>query len=141
MVVRGKKNDRSDQSGKILPDHQHFAPHRAQKVKVQTAVDDVAAKEVHEDPGAAKEDDCAQNQPAVVDREDHVVLREVVPLAAGRRERRQQHQRNDRQQRQQVKQNRTPAEKVFLNLQTEDRANLPKPERPRQRLLLDVLAA
>ena len=102
---------------------------------MQTAVDDVPAKEIHEYPGTTEEDDGAQDQPAVEDREDHVVLREVLPLAPRRCKRSEQNQRGYGQQRQQIKQDRAAAEKVLLNLEAEDCANLPKPERPRQRLL------
>jgi len=63
-------------------------------------------------------------------RQDHVVLSEVVPLAPRRREGAKQDQRDYRKQGQQVEQNRTPAEKVFFNLEPEDCPNLPEPERP-----------
>ena len=104
---------------------------------MQTAVYDIAAKKVHEDPGAAEKYYRAQNQPAIEDRVDHVVLIEITPLVSGRSERRKQYQRHNRQQSQQVKQNRSAAKKVFLNFEPEDGANLPKPKRPGQWLLSD----
>src|SRR5689334_12716989 len=97
---------------------------------MQTAIDDVAAKEVHEDPRTAEEDDRAQNQSVVKDRVDLAVAVEVFPLVARRLQEREQQQRKQRQQREQVDQNRAPAEKVLLQFKTKDRRNLPQPKRP-----------
>ena len=120
-----EENDRCDQPRKIFSYHQHFTANRTQKVEMQTAIDNVAAEQVHEYPGTAKENYRAQNEPAVKYRKDHVVLSEVLPLAPRRREGGKQDQRDYRQQGQQVEQNGTPAEKVFFNLEPEDGANLP----------------
>ena len=101
----GEENDRSDQAREIFPDHQDFTPHRAKKVKVQTAVNNVAAEQIHKYPGTAKENNRPQNQSAVINRKDHVVLSEVLPLAARRRKWSQQRERHNRNQRQQIEQN------------------------------------
>ena len=106
---------------------------------MQTAVDDVAAEQVHKYPGAAEENHGAQNEPTVKDGKDHVVLSEVVPLGPWRREGSKQDQRDYRQQGQQVEQNRSSAEKVLLYLEAEDSANLTDPERPRQCWFADLL--
>ena len=108
---------------------------------MQTSIYNVATKQIHEDPGTAKENDRTQNQAAVKNCEDHAVLREVLPLAAGRRKGSEQCERKNRQQRQQIKQDRSSAEKVFLNLETEDCANLAQPERPGQWCLSAILFA
>ncbi len=97
---------------------------------MQTAIDNVAAEEVHEDPGATKEHYGAQNQSTVVNGKDHAVLREVLPLVSRRREGSEQGQGNDRQQRQQVKQNRAAAQKILSHFQPEDGGNLSQPKRP-----------
>ena len=106
---------------------------------MQTAVNDVAAEQVHKDPGTTKEDNRPQDQPAVVDREDHVVLIKIPPLVSRRSERGEQNQRHDRQQGQQVKQYRAAPEKILLDFESEDGANLPPPKRPWQWLLIDCL--
>jgi hypothetical protein len=51
-------------------------------------------------------------------------MSEVSPLATGRGKRSEQSQGNYWQQGQQVKKNRSPSEKVFLDLEPEDRADL-----------------
>ena len=123
-----EKDDRRDQTRKIFSYDQHFTTNRTQKVKVQTAIDYVPAKQIHEYPGTAKENYGTQNQPAVINGKDHVVLSEVLPLAPGRREGSKQDQRDYREQGQQIEQYGTPAEKVLLNLEPEDGPNLPEPE-------------
>src|SRR5258705_3134384 len=137
---RGReKDDCCYQPRKVFSHHQHFAAHRAQKVEVQTSVNNVAAEEIHEYPGTAKENYCAQNESAIENGKDHVVLSEVLPLTPWWREGSKQDQRDYREQGQQVEQNRTPAEKAFFNLEPEDRTHLPEPARPRQRTLVDFL--
>src|SRR5512132_3843240 len=128
-----EKYDRRDQPRKIFPYYQHFTTNRTQKVEVQTAIDNVPAEQIHEYPGAAEENYRTQNEPAVINGKDHVVLGEVLPLAPGRREGSKQDQRDYREQGQQIEQNGTPAEKVLFNLEPEDGPYLPEPERPGQR--------
>ena len=103
---------------------------------MQTPVDQLAAKQVHEDPRGTEEHDGAQNQSVVKHGVDQAVIIEVFPLVARRSNERQDHQRKERQKREQVNQYRTPAEKVLLDLQTKDRADLPEPKSPVKRRLL-----
>src|SRR5205085_12183674 len=88
--------------------------------------------QVHKNPGAAEKDDRAQDQTVIEKRVEYAVLVEVAPLA-GRLKHGQQEQREQRQQREQVEQDRTAAEKVLLDLETKDRADLAQPQPPRQR--------
>src|SRR2546421_6219651 len=104
---------------------------------MQAAIDDIPAKEIHEDPGTAEEDNGTKNKSAVIDREDHVVLSEVEPLTTRWSKRGKQSQGDDGNQCQQVKQNRSPAQKVLLNLEAKYSANLSPPERPREWVLLN----
>jgi len=53
--------------GEIFAGHQDFAPDRRQKVIMQTAIDDLAPEKIHEDPGAAKENDGAQDHRVIKD--------------------------------------------------------------------------
>src|SRR5687767_14994210 len=76
-----KENDGSDQAREILSYYQDLAPHRTEKVKMQTAVNYLAAEEIHENPGAAEEHDCSENQATVKDGVDHLVPHEVLPFA------------------------------------------------------------
>src|SRR2546426_7534189 len=115
-----EENDRCDQSGNIFSYYQHFAANGTQEVEVQTSVNDVSAKKIHEYPGTTKEDHRTKDQPSVKDRKDHVVLSEVLPLTTRRREGSKQGQGNDGKQRQEIKQNRAPAQKVLFNLEPKD---------------------
>jgi hypothetical protein len=83
IVVAEKRMIEVSKTRQILPYHQYLAPHRAQEVKVQTTIDDIAPEEIHENPRAPEEDDGAQHQSTVEDREDHAVSRDVLPFSPG----------------------------------------------------------
>src|SRR5688500_3133445 len=103
---------------------------------MQTAIDQLATKQVHEDPRRAEEDYRAQNQPAVKYRVDQAVLIEVFPLINRWINDCENQQRQEGQQRDQVDQNRAASEKILLDLKTKDRADLPKPQTPVRRRFL-----
>src|SRR6185369_6291100 len=130
---RRKENDRSHQARNVLADDQHFSAHGAQKVIVQTAVDHLTAKQVHEDPGRTEEDERSQNQNVVNDRVDEAVIVEISPLVSRWREQREKRERKERRERNQIDQYRATAEKVFLDLEAKDGADLAEPKSPTRR--------
>src|SRR5918992_1198691 len=109
---RGEENDRGHETGEILADYEHFPSHRAEKVVMQTAVDQFTAEQVHEDPRTTEKDDGAQDETVIEDGVDLAVVVEVLPVVAGRLEYCQYHQWEQRQEREQVDQERAAAEKV-----------------------------
>src|SRR5258707_5062162 len=70
------------------------------------------------------------NKAAIDHRIDHAVLREVLPFAPRRRERCQYCEWQDRQECEQVDQDRAPAKKVLLYLETKNCSQLAQPKRP-----------
>src|SRR4029078_1483726 len=104
--------------------------HRAQKVIMQTAVDELTPKQVHEDPCRSKEHERSQDHGVVNDRVGDAVLIKVSPLAPGRCNERGGYKSKQWGQRQQINQYRTATEKVFLELHTKDRADLAEPQCP-----------
>ncbi len=56
---------------------------------MQTAIDQLTAKQVHEDPRRPEEHERAHDKSIVDERVDDAVLIEVFPLAPGRRNQRQ----------------------------------------------------
>src|SRR5438105_3024043 len=92
-----------------------------------------AAKQVHENPGAAEEDHCPQNQPFVEIRKDDacpapIVADVVLRSRVEDQERRHEH---DGRERQQVNQKRAAAQKILSYFQPQDAADLTPPEPPR----------
>src|SRR5207237_6076015 len=57
----GEQNYGSHQSRNVFAGHQNIAPHGGKEVVMQTAIDYVSTKQVHENPRAAEKDDRAQN--------------------------------------------------------------------------------
>src|SRR5687768_1920653 len=94
----GEQDYRRNQTRQVFPYHQHFAAHGAEKIKVQTTIDDVPAEKVHEDPGTSKKYYRAQDQSAVIHCEDRAVVIEVLKLAVGWSKGCQQEQWSNRQQ-------------------------------------------
>src|SRR6185437_1011837 len=97
---------------------------------MQTAIDELTAKEVHEYPRRTEEYERAQNQAVVNDGVRDVDLVEVSKLVGHRPNEREYQKGKKRQERNQINQQRTTAEKIFLDFQTKDRADLSQPQRP-----------
>src|SRR6185503_7440603 len=102
---------------------------------MQTAVDHLTAKQVHENPRRTKKDDSAKDQTVVDDRIDDGVLIKISPLVSRRREGGQKRKGQERRQRNQIDQYRATAQKVLLDFEAKDRADLPEPESPARRHL------
>src|SRR5205814_7308877 len=118
---RHKQHDRSQQTRQVLARDQHFTPHRREKVVMQTAIDDLTAEKIHENPGTAEENDRAQNQRVVIDRKNS---KQLIACTSERIDRLNQHQQSDWHQRQQVNQQRTLAKEILLQLKPQDRREL-----------------
>src|SRR5215203_5849925 len=75
-----EQHDRCDEARQVFADDKDFAPYRREKIVVQTAVDHFAAKQVHENPRTAEEDECAKDERAVDPGIDHAQLAEIFHL-------------------------------------------------------------